>query len=278
MRSLCGEDLRARCARAVAASLLVAAVGALAALGCSTEADTLRPVAYTRTAKSNYEAGLTALRRHRYLEASKLFTYVKTKFPYSQFARFAEVRLADTMLAEEKFAEAIDAYKLFVKLRPTNRFVPYARYRIGEAYYRRMPTDWFLVPPSYEKDQSGVLDAVRAFEEYLRLHPADAFAGKAKEYLGKCKRRLADHEFYVGRFYFRRKKYRAAVNRFEALLKGYSGLGLDRESMVLLVASYVHLDETAKACAAAAELRKSFPASSEAKKAAALLRRPCDGD
>ena len=42
-----------------------------------------------------------------------------------------------------------------VELQPT------AAFKIGEAYHKQIPTDWFLAPPSYEKDQGPVLDALR---------------------------------------------------------------------------------------------------------------------
>ena len=35
----------------------------------------------------------------------------------------------------------------------------YAQFKIGNAYWKILPDDWFLVPPSYEKDQTATHDA-----------------------------------------------------------------------------------------------------------------------
>jgi outer membrane protein assembly factor BamD len=49
----------------------------------------------------------------------------------------------------------------------------------------------------------------------------------AEKMLRECKQKLAEHEFYVGHFYFKRKQYKAALKRFELITKEYANLGLD---------------------------------------------------
>ena len=43
----------------------------------------------------------------------------------------------------------------------------------------------------------------------------------------ESKQKLAEHEFYVGEFYFNRKQYKAALKRFETITRDYPNLGLD---------------------------------------------------
>jgi len=38
---------------------------------------------------------------------------------------------------------------------------------------------------------------------------------------------LAENEFYIGETYFKMKKYKAALQRFETIAKYYPNLGLD---------------------------------------------------
>jgi outer membrane protein assembly factor BamD len=45
--------------------------------------------------------------------------------------------------------------------------------------------------------------------------------------LRECKKNLAEHEFYVGYFYFKKKQYKSAMKRFEIIAKDYANLGLD---------------------------------------------------
>jgi len=49
----------------------------------------------------------------------------------------------------------------------------------------------------------------------------------AEKLIRECKQKLAEQEFYVGRFYFRQKKYQAALSRFEKVARDYANVGLD---------------------------------------------------
>ncbi|MGE5844314.1 MAG: outer membrane protein assembly factor BamD, partial [Syntrophaceae bacterium] len=53
------------------------------------------------------------------------------------------------------------------------------------------------------------------------------FAIMGEKNLREVKQRLAEHEFYVGEFYYRTKKYEAALKRFEGIQRDYANLGLD---------------------------------------------------
>ena len=49
----------------------------------------------------------------------------------------------------------------------------------------------------------------------------------AEKLLRECKQKMAENEFYVGEFYFKQKRYEAALKRFEFIAKEYAGVGLD---------------------------------------------------
>ncbi|MGZ6223286.1 MAG: outer membrane protein assembly factor BamD, partial [Syntrophales bacterium] len=57
--------------------------------------------------------------------------------------------------------------------------------------------------------------------------PNSKFSLMAEKTLRECKKNLAEHEFYVGYFYFKKKQYKSAMKRFEIIAKDYSNLGLD---------------------------------------------------
>src|SRR5262249_15954517 len=115
------------------------------------------------TAQQNYDAGLKELKNGNYMWAEQFFRHVKTAYPFSKWAPLAEPGIADANLGREKFTEAIEGYKQFMKAPPSHERTKdgYAAYKIGEAYHKQIPTDWFLAPPSYEKDQGPVNDALR---------------------------------------------------------------------------------------------------------------------
>jgi outer membrane protein assembly factor BamD len=49
----------------------------------------------------------------------------------------------------------------------------------------------------------------------------------AEKLIRECKQKLAEQEFYVGQFYFKQKKYQAALARFETVARDYANIGLD---------------------------------------------------
>src|SRR5262245_59674527 len=139
----------AAAARASVLALALALGLALPLAACAAKAEVLVPVSYEKTAKLNYDKALLALNKGNTFEAQKLFTYVRTKFPYSELAVYAELRLADTAMARGAYGEAIDGYNLFIKLHPTHLEAPYATYRIWLAVDQQIPSDLFITPPSY---------------------------------------------------------------------------------------------------------------------------------
>ena len=142
----------------------------VAMTGCATSDEAGKAVTYSLTAKQNYEKGLDELKDENYSEAQKYFQFVRSKFPFSKYAALAELAIADTNFAKASYTEAIDAYKQFIRLHPTHEKTVdgYAAFKIGECYFKDMPDDIWLLPPSYEKDQSAVSDALREIDDFVK--------------------------------------------------------------------------------------------------------------
>jgi outer membrane protein assembly factor BamD len=262
-------------ATAVLVMALLCGVGVLlGAGGCASLSKVTRGVTYRKNAKDNYKKGVVELKDENYPEAIKYFNYVKSKFPFSRYATLAELRIADTYHAQEKYLEAIDAYKLFIKFHPTHDEVTngYVSYRICEGYMKQIPSDWFLVPPSHEKDQGATKDAMRELQAFLRTFKRSKHRSKVQTLYRKCIRRLADHELYVARFYLERDKPKATILRLETLLKRYPDAGVDPEVMLLLGQTYMKLEKKDKARATFAGLIEKYPNDAHSAKARLYLK------
>ncbi|MBI3180449.1 MAG: outer membrane protein assembly factor BamD [Deltaproteobacteria bacterium] len=221
--------------------------------------------------EETYNNAMQDLKDGYYPEAISGFTDVKTKYPYTKYAALADLRIADTHFERGKFLEAIDAYRSFLKMHPNHAELPYAMLRIGEAYYEQIPSDWWLLPPSHEKDQGNTRAAIAAYRDLLARYPASKEAESARGRLDDCRRRLADHEMYVARFYFKRERYKAAAERAEGLVRDYPSLGFDEEALWLMAQSRFELGEVEPARAAATRLAKDFPNGSYSSAARRLL-------
>ncbi|MCC6749309.1 MAG: outer membrane protein assembly factor BamD [Deltaproteobacteria bacterium] len=242
-------------------------------VGCA-EAGGGVSVSYGETARANYEKGLRELKDESYPEAMKYFAFVKSKFPFSRYATLAELRVADTYLAQEKYLEAIDAYKLFVKFHPTHPQVEdgYAAYKVCEAYMKQIPSDWFLVPPGHEKDQTATREALREVQNFRKTYARSPYLAKVADMDRQCVRNLADHELYVARFYLENDRPYATILRLEGLLNRYPDANIDPEVMLLLGKTYLKMKKPDKARETFLALARKYPGDHRAAKAKLYLQ------
>jgi outer membrane protein assembly factor BamD len=230
-------------------------------------------VEYSVSAQKNYDKGVKMLESKDWVAASKYFGFIKSRFPYSKYAVLAELRLADAEFGAEQYLEAIDSYRLFIKFHPTHEMVAngYASFRIGEAYYKQLPSDFWMFPPSFEKDQSSTEDAANELKSFLDKYPDSPYRKEAKAILVKVGKRLADHEWYVARYYWDRGKPMATVLRLRRLLERYRGVGYDEDALWLLGRAYVAVAMPDRAKNTFKELVEKYPNSGHAGDARAAL-------
>jgi outer membrane protein assembly factor BamD len=254
--------------------VLVLAIGLLSVGGAACGGkSSAGAVDYSVSAAKNYEKGLKELENNDWIAASKYFGFIKTRFPYSKYAVLAELRLADAEFGAEQYIEAIDSYRLFIKFHPTHEMVAngYASFRIGEGYFRQLSGDWWMFPPSFEKDQSATEDAANELKSFLDKYPDSPYRDKAKEIIIKVGKRLADHEWYVARYYWDRGKPMGAVIRLRRLLERYRGVGYDEEALWLLGRAYVAVAMPDRARGVWTELVNKYPKGSRAGDAKSAL-------
>src|SRR5215216_4418922 len=103
-------------------ALALAGAVASSLSGCASS-DEGKSITYSLTAKQNYDKGLAEMKDENYPEATRFFSFVKQKFPFSKYAVLAELALADTQFTRGAYQEAIDAYKTFARLHPTHEKV-----------------------------------------------------------------------------------------------------------------------------------------------------------
>ena len=243
-----------------------------------------KPTTYGGHARQTYELGTEALADGNYLDANQHFTAVKNKYPYSQYAALAELRIGDGHYAQDKFVEAIGAYRAFVQRRPNHAEVPYALWRVGESYFQQRPSNFFLFPPGYEKDRSTTKDAVRSYTAYIKRFPKHAHVVEAQKKLTICRTALADFQLYVAKFYIGQERPRSAVGRLNSVFVGFEDVPTRwKEASVLLLDIYVRFgapgakepmaDAWTKADTVAQKIIAKYPKTEVAKVARRALSR-----
>jgi outer membrane protein assembly factor BamD len=179
-----------------------------------------------KSARELAEDGMEAYRDKDYKEAIEAFEKLRDWYPFSQYAVLAELKLGDAYYHRQEFEEAIFAYEEFENLHPKNEAVPYVVYQIGRCYFDRLQT--------IDRDQTMAIEAARTFQRLVNSYTDSPYAQKAHDHIRTCRKNLAEHEFYVGAFYLKTKHYKAALERFKAVVRDYPDLGVHYKAIQYL--------------------------------------------
>jgi len=158
-----------------------------------------------------------------YKGAAQLWQQLKDQYPYSQYAALGQLKVGDALYLQGKYIEAMGAYEDFERLHPQNEAVPYVVYQQGMCYYQRMR--------GIDRDQTPTIQTIQTFARLLEMYPQSQYASMAQARIAEAQNNLAGHEFYVGEFYYNRKDYEAAMNRFLGLLQYYPDSGYHQRAL-----------------------------------------------
>lgn len=222
---------------------------------------------YTRSARELFESAMEEFDDEDCTEAEKLFEDVRRKFPYSKYAVDAELRIADCKFSDGSFAEAAVAYQQFVKAHPTHADAGYAAFRRGFAFVEQIPGDFFIMPPSHERDQSATRDAREAFSTFLRTYPESRYRERAGEELVRVVDALVRHEMYVARFYLSRDLRKAASVRLEGIWVSFPESTLVPDAMFLQATTFLEMGEPGEARRIFEEIARRYPEHYQTKRA-----------
>jgi outer membrane protein assembly factor BamD len=258
-------------------SLLLAALLAACA-GSKDSIDLTKPVtgAEASNAAKAYEKGLLEKKDQNFQEATRYFEYVRSNFPYSQYSALAELALADMAFDRDDYGQAAAAYQDFVKSHPSHPKADYAAFRVGLAHYQDKPSDWFLLPPSHEKDQAPIRQALDSLQRFVTSYPKSEFVPKARDMINDCRERLAAHERYVADFYWKKEAWRGAAGRLMTLADSYGDLrdGSTRgESLWRAAAAWRNAKDVQAERVALQRLVQESPRDPHRKEAEELLKR-----
>ncbi len=200
--------------------LSVIAAAAVLAAGCSLFRSKEKEV---DSVEVLLQTGTTAYEKGNYKAALEAFEQLKDWYPFSKHVTLAELKIGDSFYHLEQYEDAVGAYEEFAELHPGNEARPYVIYQIGRCYFDRIAT--------IDRDQSSTRKALETFRQLRLQYPDSIYAERADDHINRCMKSLAGNEFYIAKFYFKSKRYRAALKRFQAVVTAYPDVGMHREAM-----------------------------------------------
>ena len=168
------------------------------------------------TAQELYEAGMDAMGEKEYYDAQQYFTKLKDRFPFSPYSIKAELGLGDAYFLDDKYSLALDAYKEFEALHPSNENIPYVIFQIGNSNYKMFQ--------SIDRRQENIKEGLEYFYRLRETYPDSEYAEPAKGLIIKSRRILAEHEVYVADFFWRTEQYGPAWHRYQYVVENFSDI------------------------------------------------------
>ena len=160
-----------------------------------------------------YREGLEALKGQDVLYAAKKFNEAEILFPQSVWASRSVLMAAYSYYTQDYYADAVFELKRFVKTYPNDERLTYAHFLLGMCYYEQIVDE--------KKDLGPLLKAQKEFEFVVKTYPETDFALDAKYKLKLINDVLASKEIYLGRYYMKKEKWIASINRFKKVVELY---------------------------------------------------------
>ena len=176
-----------------------------------------------KSAEELVSEGSSAFVSGNYKTSIKAYMDLKDWYPFSKYAILAELKIADAHYHLKEYDEAILAYEAFENLHPKNDAIPYVIYSTGLCWFDQLDT--------VDRDQTPAKNSMAQFKRLIDQYPESEFAQKAKEKIQKCLENLSGHELYVANFYYKTKKYKSALKRYESLVTNYPNSKESKEAL-----------------------------------------------
>ncbi len=163
------------------------------------------------------------IEKKEYDEARKLLLEVKNRDLTKKYAPLAQLKIADSYVRDEEYELGAEEYKRFLDIYPQHQNAPYAQYQIAMTY--------FVQIESPERGYGAAAKALEEFEKLKRMFPRNPYRETIELRIEKCRSTMADYEFLVAEFYFKKDSYGAALGRYQLLMSRFPDY--KKEPMVL---------------------------------------------
>ncbi len=187
-----------------------------------------------------YKEGLESLNNGDALYAAKKFNEAETLFPQSSSAPKSSLMAAYSYYSQDYYEDAILELKRFIKVYPFFNNIDYAYYLLGLCWYEQIIDE--------KKDMQTIVKAKEIFSFLISNYPNTEYALDAEFKIDLINDTLASKEMYIGRYYYERKKWIPAINRFKTVIDEYETTIYTEEALHRLVEVYftIGLKEEAK--------------------------------
>ena len=180
-----------------------------------------------------YQEGIKAFEEGDVLFAAKKFNEAEILFPQSVWAPRSVLMAAYSYYTQNYYYDAISELERFIKKYPKHKRSNYAHFLLAICYYEQIIDE--------KKDLGPLLSAEKEFKFVIKNYPESDFALDSKFKLDLINDVLASKEVFLGRYYMKKEKWIAAINRFKHVVEHYDQTVYIEEAIHRLVEIHYRL-------------------------------------
>jgi outer membrane protein assembly factor BamD len=174
-----------------------------------------------------YQEGVKSLESGDVLYAAKKFNEAEILFPQSEWAPKSALMAAYSYYTQDYYGDTIAELERFLRVYPLSKNLDYVYYLLGVSYYEQIVDE--------KKDLQSIIKAKKYFEIIIKNYPNTNYSLDAEYKIELVNDTLAAKEMYIGRYYFDKKKWIPAINRFRVVIDDYETTVYAEEALHRLV-------------------------------------------
>ena len=174
-----------------------------------------------------YQEGVKSLETGDVLYAAKKFNEAETLFPQSEWAPKSALMAAYAYYTQDYYSDTIAELERFIRVYPLSKNLDYVYYLLGISYYEQIVDE--------KKDLQSIIKAKEYFKIVSKNYPNTNYSLDAEYKIDLVNDTLASKEMYIGRYYFDKKKWIPAINRFRIVIDDYETTIYAQEALHRLV-------------------------------------------
>ena len=175
----------------------------------------------------SYQEGIDFLKDGDALYAAVKFNEAELLFPQSKWAPKSALMAAYAYYSQDYLKDAIAELDRFLKVYPKHKNLDYVYYLLAISYYEQIVDE--------KKDLQSIIKAKNYFEIVIKDYPKTSYAIDSEFKIGLINDLMASKEMYIGRYYFEKKKWISAINRFKTVVEDYETTIYAEEALHRLV-------------------------------------------
>ena len=177
--------------------------------------------------KEAYEEGIKSFEEGDVLFAAKKFNEAELLYPQSEWAPKSALMAAYVYYTQDYYGDTIAELTRFIKVYPSHKDLVYAHYLLAITYFEQIVDE--------KKDLKSIVNAKNQFQFIIQEFPNTDYAIDAEYKLDLVNDILASKEMYIGRYYFQKKKWIPAINRFKIIVDEFEQTIYIEEALYRLV-------------------------------------------